>query len=96
MADNLELVTIRKVGVLSVGGMAAFIGLFTGILLVILAFVLNLIFGSHLSVAGLTVGVMVYIWILLGSVLINFIAGLVFGLFYNLSAMIVNGVKLYA
>lgn len=96
MSDELEAVTIRKVGVLSIGGMAAFIGLFAGILLMILTFIFSIVFGNYLSAEGLTIGPMIYTWILIGSVLLNFIAGLILGLFYNLSAMIVKGVKLYA
>lgn len=98
--SNQEVAIVHKIGVGSSGVMFGLINFFSGLLMAIIFFIILLIIGSALS--GFTEFVdmnMIYLLLILMPFImgiVGFISGVLFALFYNLSAKIGKGLKLYS
>jgi len=98
MADEeLEVAKIKKVGVLSLAITIGLITLFANILFsIILYFVLPVLIGLLPFVLPFQISTKYLIFYCIGSTVVTFISSLILGLFYNLSALITKGIKLYS
>ena len=100
--EQLEFVRIKKIGILSVANTMALIYVIFGLIVGIAMALSSLLIGEAVSIAGMPsyvgtlfgVGAIIIFPISLG--IVGWIQGIIIGLFYNLSAKISRGVKLYA
>lgn len=97
---NQEVAVVHKLGVGSAGVMMGLMNFFVGLLLAILLFITVLVAGPILSdYTEFTNMNMIYLGIILMPFILGilgFISGIFFALFYNLSAKIGRGLKLYS
>ncbi|VVB79919.1 Uncharacterised protein [uncultured archaeon] len=95
-----EIAIVHKIGVGSSGVMWGLINFFSGLVMAIILFIVFLISGSFLSNYTEFVNLnMIYLFLILMPFImgiVGFISGLLFALFYNLSAKIGKGLKLYS
>jgi len=98
-ADPIEAVTIKKIGTLSLGVSFALVSVFIG-LLIGLFFTIMSFFSSDPFMEGVVGDILVGIWAALSLPflfgILFFIIGIMLALFYNISAKLGNGIKLYS
>lgn len=98
MADEeTEIANVKKIGVLSLAVNFALISLFSSIIFsLIVYFVFPLVTGLLPFVIPFQISLNYILIFCAGSTVITFILFLILGLFYNLSAKITKGIKLYS
>ena len=96
---ELEFVRIKKVGVLSLATTFALIGVMIGFILSIILVPFYSLLSPLLIDLGLP-GIFSNFWIVIGLIplfgISCFILGVIFSLFYNLSALMTDGIKLFS
>ncbi len=96
---ELEFVRIKKVGVLSLATTFALIGVMIGFILSVILVPFYSLLSPLLVDLGLP-GIFSNFWIVIGLIplfgISCFIFGAIFSLFYNLSALITDGIKLFS
>ncbi len=94
---EVEEVKIRKIGVLSLAGTFALVSLLSNIILSIIVSIVFPIIAGLVPIIQPYQPTLTYILIFcIGSTVVTFISFLILGLFYNLSALITKGIKLYS
>lgn len=95
--EEVEVANVKRVGVLSLAGTFAFISFFSSIIFsVILYFVVPMVLGLFSLQSPVPISVVNLLLFCLGSAVTTFILTIFLGLFYNLSALITKGIKLYS
>ena len=95
--EEVEAVKIKRVGVLSLAITVALITLFANIIFsIILYLVLPLLIGLLPFALPFQISIVNIIMYCIGSMVVTFFLTLIVGLFYNLSALITKGIKLYS
>ena len=102
--QELEMVRIKKIGVLSTANVLALIHLFIGIILAVVFIIFYLINRSveinisNPEIEGFVTSFGIFLAFLIPVVLAiaGFVLGMIIALLYNLSAKISKGIKLYS
>ncbi len=98
MADELEEVAIKRIGVLSVSIAIAIIGIFVGIIFGIISIAVFLMFPKIFTYLGSysTLGYFSLIIFPIVFGILGFLSGMIIITFYNLTARVSGGIKLYS
>ena len=98
MADELQEVAIKRIGVLSASTAVALIGIFVGIIFGIITIAVFLIFPKIFTYLGSysTLGYFSLIIFPIAFGMLGFLSGMIIILFYNLTARVSGGIKLYS
>ncbi len=98
MADELQEVAVKKIGVLSAAIVFAIIGIFVGIIFGIISIAVFLLFPKISNYLG-SYSTLGYFSLIIFPVvfgIIGFLSGMIIILFYNLTANVSGGIKLYS
>lgn len=97
---NQEVAIVHKIGVGSSGVILGLMNFFIGLILAVILFVLVLLFGSSLSdypeFSNMTLNYLYIVLIPFVLGILGFLSGIFFALFYNLSAKVGKGLRLYS
>lgn len=98
MADEeVEKVKIKKVGIFSLAGTFALVSFFSSIIFsVIVGLIFPIVEGLLPFALPFQLSITYLVIYCIGSAVVTFITFLILGLFYNLSALITKGIKLYS
>ena len=97
MEEGLEEATIRKVGVLSVANISGLINFFIGLIMGIFFVIMSFFLPAYSAILGF--GLPVYLSFIILPIaygILGFIGGAIGAFFYNISAKIAKGIKLYS
>ena len=97
MEEGVEEVIIRRVGILSVANISGLINFFIGLLIGIFFLVSSFFLPASLAIPGF--GFPIYLSFIILPIaygIFGFIGGALGAFFYNISARIAKGIKLYS